>query len=427
MAGGKSIETRKICLVSDWYYPGIGGIENHIECLADKFAARGNEVHVLACGNKEMQDKVAEHDAMKSRMGITVHRIKGYRIKKWGAVIDPRISWIVNDVIKKENFDLIHAHSIYSPTAMVTAYVGKTLRNVPTLATNHSIWGEWRLGSLLQRTLREEFTRLDALIAVSSAVKKDMERFCIEKPVFIIPGGVDCSRFYPDARSREEMRNLLGYKDSDLVIATVGRLVPRKRMHELIEMMPHLIKQYNAKLLIVGDGPEKKKLMNISKSLKVNDHVKFIGFSHDPRNYLNASDIFALCSVEEAFGMSILEAMACELPVAVKNVNGISDILDGNNCLPYAQDAEGIQNNIEFLIENDEIRSKIGENNRRHVRTNFAWESICERTLQVYDFAEQAAETDSNKYYNMKLAKIGRIAERLTRSYEENNNINDRR
>ncbi len=98
---------------------------------------------------------------------------------------------------------------------MVTAYVGKTLRNIPTLATNHSIWGDWRLGSLLQRPLREEFTRLDALIAVSSAVKKDMERFCIDKPVFVIPSGVDCNRFYHDTKSREMTRKLLGYKDND--------------------------------------------------------------------------------------------------------------------------------------------------------------------------------------------------------------------
>ncbi|NJD76426.1 MAG: glycosyltransferase family 4 protein [Candidatus Methanoperedens sp.] len=412
--------------MSDWYYPGIGGIENHIEYLAGQLVELGNEVHILTCGNKELQDKIGEHDALKREMGITVHRIKGYTIKKWGAVVDPRISWIVNDVIKKENFDLIHAHSIYSPTAMVTAYVGKTLRNIPTLATNHSIWGEWRLGSLFQRTIREEFTRLDAIIAVSSAVKKDMERFCIDNPVFIIPGGVDCDRFYPDAKCREETRKLLGYGDNAIVIVTVGRLVPRKRMHELIQIMPYLTNQHNVKLLIVGDGPEKKKLINLSKSLKVNQHVKFVGFSHDPRNYLNASDIFALCSVEEALGLSILEAMACELPVAVKNVNGISDILDGNGILPYALDADGIKNNVEFLINNVEIRSKLGKNNRKHVLANFAWDGICEKTIGVYDFIEQTAEMDSNKYYNMKLAKIGRIAKRLMRFHEKNSKLNDR-
>ncbi len=110
------MKTRKVCLVSDWYYPRIGGVENHIDCLAEQLAARGNDVHILTRRYKDKEDTVAEHDAIKSQIGITVHRIKGYTIKKWGTVVDPRISWIVNDVIKKENFELIHAHSIYSPT-----------------------------------------------------------------------------------------------------------------------------------------------------------------------------------------------------------------------------------------------------------------------------------------------------------------------
>lgn len=411
--------------MSDWYYPRIGGIENHIEYMSEQLAACGNDVHILTCRYKDLQDRVAEHDAIKRQMGITIHRIKGHTIRKWGVVVDPRISWIVNDAIKNEKFELIHAHSIYSPTAMATAYVGKTLRNIPTLATNHSIWGDWRMGDLLRRTLREEFTRLDALIAVSNAVKNDMERFCIDKPVFVIPSGVDCNRFYLDDKKREKVRKLFGYKDDDIVIVAVGRLVPRKRMHELIQIMPYLIK-HNAKLLIVGDGPEKNKLMNISKSLNVSQYVRFTGFVSNPNDYLNASDIFALCSVDEAFGMSILEAMACELPVVVKNVNGISDILNGNNCLPYANDKIDIKNNIEFLIKDEEVRSKLAKNNRRHVLSNFAWEGICKRTLDVYSFIEKAAEIDSHKYSNMKLARLGRIYKRLMHCYEKNSNFIDR-
>jgi len=413
--------------VSDWYYPKIGGVENHIDYLSELTARRGNEVHILTHRHKDLKGKVAEHDAQKGQRGITIHRIKGYAVRRWGAVVDPRTPWIVNDVIRREKFELIHAHSIYSPIAMVTAYAGKTLRNIPTLATNHSLWGDdVHMGNLITHLLREEFTRLDALIAVSNAVKKDTERFCIDKPVFVIPNGVDCDKFYPDAKNRTDIRRSFGFGDDDIVIITVGRLVPRKRMHELIQIMPDLIKRYDVKLLVVGDGPEKDKLIDLSKSLNLNEHITFTGYVSDPRDYLNASDIFTLCSVDEALGISILEAMACELPVVVKDVNGIRDILNGNSSLPPARDAIDIKNNIEFLIQNEEIRSKLAENNRKHVLSNFAWDIICEKTLDVYKFIEQVAQADAHKYYDMKLAKMGRIVKRLSPSYEKNHNPNGR-
>jgi glycosyltransferase involved in cell wall biosynthesis len=412
--------------VSDWYYPKIGGIESHIDHLSELIASRGNEVHILTRKYQDSQDIIAVHDAQKRQKGIIIHRVKGHAVRRWGAVVDPRISWIVNDVIKREKFELIHAHSIYSPMAMVTAYAGKTLRYIPTVATNHSLWGNVLMRSLLKHLLSEEFTRLDALIAVSNAVKEDTERFCKDKPIFVIPNGVDCDNFYPDATNREKIRRYLGFDDKDIVIVTVGRLVPRKKMSELIQITHDLNKRYNVKLLIVGDGPEKEKLVRLSRSLGMNGNVRFTGYVSNPFDYLNASDIFSLCSENEALGISILEAMACELPVVVKDVNGIRDILSGNNGLPPANDAAAIKNNLELLITDCEFRSKLAKNNRKHVLSNFAWDIVCKRTLDVYDFADKVAEAEAPRYYSMKLAKMGRIVRKLKLSHDENRSTDDR-
>jgi len=405
--------------VSDWYYPKIGGIESHIDYLSEHLASHGNEVHILTRKSQDLHNEVSEHDARKRQNGITIHRVKGHAIKRWGAVVDPRISWIVNDVIRKEKFELIHAHSIYSPLASVTAYAAKTLRYIPTVATNHSLWGKVWMRSLFQSLLREEFTRLDALIAVSNAVREDTERFCSNKPVHVIPNGVDCNKFYPDIINREAIRKHLGFNDKDVVVVTVGRLVPRKKMRELVQIMHDLTKKHSVKLLIVGDGPEKDKLASLSKSLGISEHVKFTGYVSNPFDYLNASDIFSLCSVDEALGISILEAMACELPVVVKHVNGIRDILSGNNGLPHAEDAVGIKNNIELLITDEVLRSKLAKNNRRHVLSNFGWDVVGVRTMNVYDLAEQIAGIEAPRYYGMKLAKMGRIVRRLKPRHEE--------
>lgn len=424
--GGSGIESKKICLVSDWYYPKIGGIESHIDYLSEHLASHGNEVHILTRKSQDSHHEVAEHDALKRQKGITIHRVKGHTVRRWSAVVDPRISWIVNDVLRKEKFELIHAHSIYSPLAMVTAYAAKTLRYIPTVATNHSLWGKVWMRSLFQSLLREEFTRLDALIAVSNAVREDTERFCRNKPVFVIPNGVDCNKFFPDTSRREDIRRQLGFDGNDVVIVTVGRLVARKKMSELVHIMHDLTKRHNVKLLIVGDGPEKDKLAKLSRSLGISRHVRFTGYVSNPFDYLNASDIFSLCSVDEALGISILEAMACELPVVVKNVNGIRDILSGNNGLPPAQNAVDIKNNLEFLITDEGQRSKLAKNNRKHVLSNFAWDVVCKRTMNVYDLAGQIAELETPRYYDMKLAKMGRIVRRLKPSHEEDHSPDNR-
>jgi glycosyltransferase involved in cell wall biosynthesis len=412
--------------VSDWYYPKIGGIESHIDYLSELMASRGNEVHILTRKYQDSQDIIAVHDAQKRQKGIIIHRVKGHAVRRWSAVVDPRISWIVNDVIKREKFELIHAHSIYSPMAMVTAYAGKTLRYIPTVATNHSLWGNVLMRSLLKHLLSEEFTRLDALIAVSNAVKADTERFCKDKPIFVIPNGVDCDKFYPDTTNRETVRRYLGFDDKDIVIVTVGRLVPRKKMSELIQITHDLNKRHNIKLLIVGDGPEKEKLVRLSRSLGMSGNIRFTGYVSNPFDYLNASDIFSLCSENEALGISILEAMACELPVVVKDVNGIRDILSGNNGLPPANDAAAIKNNLELLITDCEFMSKLAKNNRKHVLSNFAWDIVCKRTLDVYDFADKVAEAEAPRYYGMKLAKMGRVVRKLKLSHDENRSTDDR-
>lgn len=412
--------------MSDWYYPKIGGIESHIDYLSEIMASKGNEVHILTRKYQDSQDVVAAYDTQKRKKGIIIHRLKGHTVRRWGAMVDPRISWFVNDIIRREKFELIHAHSIYSPMAMATAYVGKTLRYIPTVATNHSLLGNILMCGLLRRLLREEFTRLDALIAVSNAVKDDTEDFCMHKPVFVIPNGVDCDKFYPDTTNRDRVRRHLGFEEKDIVIVTVGRLVPRKKMHELIHITYDLNKRHNVKLLIVGDGPEKENLVKLSISLGINRNVRFAGYVSNPFDYLNASDIFSLCSEDEAMGISILEAMACELPVIVKDVNGISDILSGNNGLPLANDAVAIRNNLELLITDEEFWSKLAKNNRRHVLSNFAWNIVCKKTLGVYDFADKVAEAETPRYYNMKLAKIGRAYRKLKPRNDEKHNPDNR-
>lgn len=221
----------------------------------------------------------------------------------------------------------------------------------------------------------------DKFIAVADSHGRflhEFEKFPQAK-VEVIRNGIDCDRFKSDSTARELIRSELGLKQSDHVIGIVAALRPEKNHPLLIQCAARLRHRFpKAHWLIVGDGPERPALEALCVQLDVVDCVHFMGTRHDTPNILAAMDVFALCSLNEASPVSILEALATEVPVVATNVGSVSEsVVDGETgFLVPSEDLDQFAEQVGELLGNAELRIQLGRAGRVRVIKNGSLESM---------------------------------------------------
>ena len=190
-------------------------------------------------------------------------------------------------------------------------------------------------------------------------------------------------------KTKEELRKKLGL--SGTVLISAGRLVPWKGFDKLIEIMPEIIKEISdAKLYIIGSGPERKALELKVKSLKLQDKVILTNqLAHkDTLEYLKAGDVFVLNTGYEGFSHFLLEAMAMEIPIITTNVGGNPELIeDGKNgILAEYNNVEELKKKIIELIKNKTLKKELTENAKQKV-AEFGAGKMLEETIKILKIA----------------------------------------
>ena len=303
------------------------------------------------------------------------------------------LSQLVNTVIihRKEKIDIIHSHWVI-PSG-VTAWVCQKLLKKPFIVTVHGsdiLPSKMRsLKYLLKRVLNDS----NACTVNSKATAGAVQDITRTEKLEVIPMGVDLNVFHPVVRVSN-----LDRKKSDKVkehlILGVGRLILLKGINYLIEAMPLVLESVpDARLIICGDGPERKNLEELISIMHVTQNVSFKGNIPHERlpDYYRDSAVFVLPSIvdngaTEALGVVLLEAMACGTAIVGSNVGGIPDIIiNGENGLLVEQkNAQDLAHKIIALLLNDELRYKLSKNGLETVRERFSWEAIGERFSKLY-------------------------------------------
>ena len=233
----------------------------------------------------------------------------------------------------------------------------------------------------------------DACTANSAATRKALGALDSRSNIGIIPMGVDTGLFKKTIERTRELR--LSVAAGGKLILYAGRLIHIKGVDRLIHAMSAVIGKYpDARLVIVGNGPEKVNLLALSKKLGIEAGTFF--FEEMPQTKLaewySAADLFVLPSLQnpsgekEGQGVVILEAMACGLPVVGSNVGGIPSLVkhEMTGMLANPGDAKDLFEKICILLENDGLRDRIIGNARRMVLEQFTWETVAEKFIKTY-------------------------------------------
>jgi len=363
----------KIAILVAGFPPrSIGGTEIATLNIATELVKRGHEVHVITIGDKELKgDKKGDFYTHYIQLGVAP------KTSLWGA-----ISYAVKAFaqIRRINPDIVHAQRFYREG--LAAFLAKLLnkKRYCIWCRGSDVYLPWRFKGL---ALKLFLGQADAVIALTQDMRGKI-RQTYHRDASVIPNGIDLRRF-EQLSCRSKVKSA---PNGVKTLLFVGRLHRIKGVAYLIEAMTTIIKRNpKARLLLVGDGEERQNLENLVTKLGLTKYVTFIGKVPNEKvpQYIAASDVFVLPSLSEGFGIVLLEAMACGLPIVATNVGGIPEIVqDGENgFLVEPENPEGIAQKVLTLLENDDLRRRISQNNLEKAK-NYSWEAAVDKLEKVY-------------------------------------------
>jgi glycosyltransferase involved in cell wall biosynthesis len=350
----------------------------HTQRWANGLAQAG--VHLLC---------VSQHDFLPNGWDARVERVRLNHAGRSGYFLNAAA---VRRLFAERGCALLNAHYA-SGYGVLATRAGVRPRLVS--AWGSDVYDFPRTSPLHRALLRRVLTSADALASTSVAMAAQVERVLdtSKRPISITPFGVDVEAFAP--RSRAEPA-------ADLVVGTVKTLAPKYGIDTLLQAFAHLTPPRGGRALrlrIVGDGPDRAALQALAVRLGIAGRCDFVGaVAHaDVPAQLRGFDIFVAASRldSESFGVAVIEASACALPVVVTRVGGLPEVVrEGETGLIVERDdVAALAGAIQRLVDDAALREAFGRSGRAWVSRRYEWRGCVERMLQVYRDVLAAAET----------------------------------
>lgn len=298
-------------------------------------------------------------------------------------------------ILRREKIDIIHVHT---PIASVLGRFAAGLAGTKTkIYTVHGFYINNRLFYGIEKLFARYFT--DYIFTVNNEDLEYATRkgFVVKDRITNINSvGIDIDRFNPGSTNsgkRTELRNTLGIEEEDIVIGFLGRVVEEKGIIDLYKAFKKAARfSQKLKLLIVGpwdagerDTRTKGILDEMVSDEGMSDRIVFTGYREDIPEILGIMDIFVLPSYREGMPVSLLEAMAMELPVVATDIRGCREEVDSSSGILYMPgDIEGLSSAIDTLLKDREKALEMGKNARRRVIEHFDQRKSIEKQLEVY-------------------------------------------
>ncbi|MHC4474174.1 MAG: glycosyltransferase family 4 protein [Planctomycetota bacterium] len=389
------IKPLRVCIVSPLYHTSLGGVGRQALALTEKLEALGLRAFVITRKMKGLPKCVFSARVPIFRVRTpSSHVVNLVETSVLNLAISLSFSLGTALILlrKRTEYDLVHFHGAGLPLITnipVLKFCGKKIISRVVGAKNNreagSLYGKYSvLGSALIRILR----KVDFFIAISEEIKRDLLNEGYEhNKIARIRGLVDKSIFYPcDEISKYRIKTKLGLASASIV-AFSGRLVETKGVGILLQAWRKIVEDCkDILLLILGGGELEEELKQQSRAFGIENSVKFCGIVDNVRDHLVASDLFAFPSLREGLPNSVLEAMACGLPVVSTRIGGVVDLIrDGENgLLVEPGNVDQLADALKRLICDTEYASALGNNALKTARENHDIDVVAGKYIELY-------------------------------------------
>jgi L-malate glycosyltransferase len=306
-------------------YPTFGGSGVVATELGIGLAKVGHQVHFITYKQPMRLDFFSEN--------LFYHEvdIKSYPLFEHAPYELALASKMVS-VVKYENLDLLHVH--YAIPHASAAYMAKQILKtqgiqIPVVTTLHgtdiTLVGK---DPSYEPVVTFSINQSDGVTSVSADLRKETyEYFDIKRDIEVIPNFIDLDRF---KRQRKDHFKMAICPHGEKLMVHTSNFRKVKRVEDVIHVFYNVRKEIPAKLLLVGDGPERDRMERLCRTLGTCDDIRFLGKLDAVEEVLSVADLFLMPSEKESFGLAALEAMACEVPVLSSNAGGIPELnIDG--------------------------------------------------------------------------------------------------
>lgn len=352
----------------------IGGITSYLSIAGGEMARRGHDISIVS-GGGDMEDALANKNISVYRLPI---RTKSELSPKlWFAL--PRLVRFV----KKEKFDLIHAHT--RVTQVLASWVSFWTK-VPFVTTAHGYYKP-RFGRRVFKCWGRR------VVAISPLVAEELEKShqVPKSKIRIVFNAIDMPEYRKRILEKNPgaIRKELGIDGGTFVIGSISRLVRDKGHEYLVEAVSRLAKKHpNVFLVICGDGREKKRLEELIGKDGLMNRAKLIPSHPDITGIFSILDVFVHpATFREGFGLTLLEAMAAKIPVVASNIWAINSIIRNhvNGFLVPPKNAKELADTLSYIIENQEISGSIANNGFEMASRDYSVDRMASEMETVYE------------------------------------------
>src|SRR6476660_6877232 len=360
----------RIALVTEYYYPHLGGVCEHVHFFAREARRRGHHVDVITSHipGAEAQPHVI-------RLG------RSQPVYANGSQARVTLGWNLRRdmrrVLREGRYDIVHVHSPLTPVLPLLAIEEA---EVPVIGTFHTYFDRSIGYTLGRKCFQKRLDMLSAAIAVSNSTTVALNRY-FDADWQVIPNGIDTDVFHPSAPPPPGI-------DKDVpTILFLGGFDPRNGLTTLIDSFRRVKGRGNrgreAKLVVVGDGPLRE---HYYKQANGDKDITFVGAVLEGRpSYYAHSSVYACPTTKASFGITLLESMACETPVVCSDILGFRDVVvDGREAVMVpCGDRDALADALVRVLDDEGLAIQLGTTGRQN-SLEYSWARVTSRVLDVY-------------------------------------------
>lgn len=361
-------------------YPTVGGSGVIATELGKMLAERGHEIHFISSSVPFRLNKVYSN--------VFFHEVEvnNYSVFQYSPY-DIALASKMAEVINEEELDILHVH--YAIPHAVCAVLAREMceKNIGIVTTLHgtdiSVLAQ---DSTMSQAIKYGINRSDIVTTVSDALKEETYALIdTKKPIETIYNFVDESVFYK--RDVAHLKAQYGIREDERVIIHVSNFRQIKNIPDVIASFMKIRDVMPAKLLLVGDGPEKHRVWDEVRKHEHAPDVLFLGKQENVEELFSISDVKLLLSTKESFGLVLLEAMACGVPGIGTNIGGIPEVIEHgvNGFVVELGDTDAVAKHAIELLQDEEMLHRFRHKALETVQTKFRSQSIIKQYEKLYD------------------------------------------